>query len=167
MTRRPTLRWNIHLDPPDSFIDDKNTSNKTSLSILPIEQKTSLFNELALTRLSQRLDDLPILKPPGNFGTPVFKCKTPSLSWQHCGCPSHSHLPPRRSTITWSALKRCGQDAFYRTWPNRSAKRLLRPQKRTVGTQSSFDGVRSSLGTLRCVSRSIDMTATTMDQEIG
>ncbi|KAI4498570.1 hypothetical protein M0802_006276 [Mischocyttarus mexicanus] len=119
------------------------------------------------TRLSPRLDDLPILKPPGDFGAPVFKCKTPSLSWQHCGCPSHSHLPSRRSTITWSALKRCGQDAFYRTWPNRSAKRLPRPQKRTVGTQSSFDGVRSSLGTLRCVSRSIDMTTTTMDQEIG
>lgn len=114
-----------------------------------------------------KLHDLPILRPPEGFRVPVFKCKTPSLSWQHCGCFSHTHPLPRRSSITWSAFERCSVDPLYRTWPNRAARRLGRPTRRTVGTQSSLDGIKSSLGILRCVVRSIDMTKRSLDQEIG
>lgn len=114
-----------------------------------------------------KLDDLPILRPPEGFRVPVFRCKTPSLSWQHCGCPSHTHLPPRRSSIIWSAFERCGVDPVYRTWPHRAARRFGPPSRRTVGTQSSLDGTRSSLGIIRCVVRSIDMTERSLDQEIG
>ncbi|EFN85188.1 hypothetical protein EAI_06382 [Harpegnathos saltator] len=114
-----------------------------------------------------KLHDLPILRPPQGFRVPVFRCRTPSLSWQHCGCPSHAHLPPRRSSITWSAFERCGVEPAYRTWPNRTARRFGRPARRTVGTQSSLDGAKSSLGFLRCVVRSIDMTERSLDQEIG
>lgn len=114
-----------------------------------------------------KLHDLPILRPPEGFRVPVFKCKTPSLSWQHCGCSSHTHPLPRRSSITWSAFERCSVDPMYRTWPNRTARRLGRPTRRTVGTQSSLDGIKSSLGFLRCVVRSIDMTKRSLDQEIG
>lgn len=114
-----------------------------------------------------KLHDLPILRPPEGFRVPVFRCRTPSLSWQHCGCPSHTHLPPRGSSITWSAFERCGVEPVYRTWPNRAARRFGRPARRTVGTQSSLDGVKSSLGFLRCVVRSIDMTERSLDQEIG
>lgn len=114
-----------------------------------------------------KLHDLPILRPPEGFRVPVFRCKTPSLSWQHCGCPTHTHLPPRRSSIIWSAFERCGMEPAYRTWPNRATRKFGRPSRRTVGTQSSLDGARSSLGVFRCVVRSIDMTERSLDQEIG
>lgn len=117
--------------------------------------------------LALKLNDLPILRPPEAFRAPIFRCRTPTLAWQHCGCPSHSHLPPRRSSVIWSALKHYNQEPFYRTWPNRTTRRFVRPTRRTVGTQSSLDRSRSSLGTLRCVVRSIDMTESAMDLEIG
>lgn len=113
-----------------------------------------------------KLHDLPILRPPEGFRVPMFRCRTPSLSWQHCGCLSHTHLP-QRSAIAWSAFERCNLDPMYRTWPNRATRRLGRPLRRTVGTQSCLDGTRSSLGVLRCVVRSIDMTESSLDQEIG
>lgn len=116
---------------------------------------------------ARKLHDLPILQPPEGFRVPVFKCRTPSLSWQHCGCLSHTHLPPRRSSTSRSAFERCSTVPMYRTWPNRAARRFGRPSRRTVGTQSSLDGARSSLGVLRCVVRSIDMTERSLDQEIG
>ncbi|KOC69096.1 hypothetical protein WH47_09653 [Habropoda laboriosa] len=118
-------------------------------------------------RFTLKLNDLPILRPPEAFRAPIFRCKTPSLAWQHCGCPSHSHLPPRRSSVIWSALKHYNREPFYRTWPNRTTRRFVRPSRRTVGTQSSLDGSRSSLGAFRCVVRSIDMTERSMDLEIG
>lgn len=117
--------------------------------------------------LALKPNDLPILRPPEAFGAPIFRCKTPTLAWQHCDCPSHSHLPPRRSSVIWSVLKRYNQEPFYRTWPNRTDRRFVRPSRRTVGTQSTFGGSRSSLGGLRCVVRSIDMTERSMDLEIG
>lgn len=119
------------------------------------------------TKAALKLNDLPILRPPEGFRVPVFKCRTPSLSWQHCGCPSHTHPLPRRSSIIWTAFERCSTDPVYRTWPNRAARRFGRPARRTVGTQSSLDGSRSSLGGLRCVVRSIDMMERSLDQEIG
>lgn len=119
------------------------------------------------TKATLKLHDLPILQPPEGFRVPVFRCRTPSLSWQHCGCLSHTHLPPWRPSITWSAFERCSMDPMYRTWPNRAARRFGRPSRRTVGTQSSLDGSRSPLGILRCVVRSIDMTKRSFDQEIG
>lgn len=118
-------------------------------------------------RLALKLNDLPILRPPEAFRAPIFRCKMPTLAWQHCDCPSHSHLPPRRSSAIWSALKHYSQEPFYRTWPNRTARRFIRPSRRTVGTQSSLDGSRSSLSAIRCVVRSIDMTESLMDLEIG
>lgn len=118
-------------------------------------------------RLALKLNDLPILRPPEAFRAPIFRCKMPTLAWQHCDCPSHSHLPPRRSSAIWSALKHYSQEPFYRTWPNRTARRFIRPSRRTVGTQSSLDGSRSSLSAIRCVVRSIDMTESSMDLEIG
>lgn len=127
----------------------------------------SLISRPWRAKAALKLHDLPILQPPEGFRVPVFRCKTPSLSWQHCGCLSHTHLPPRRSSIAWSAFERCSMDPMYRTWPNRAARRFGRPSRRTVGTQSSLDGARSSLGILRCVVRSIDMTERSLDQEIG
>lgn len=127
----------------------------------------SLISRSRRTEAALKLHDLPILRPPEGFRVPVFRCRTPSLSWQHCGCLSHTHLPPRRSSISWSAFERCGVDPTYRTWPNRTARRFGRPMRRTVGTQSTLDGVRSPLGILRCVVRSIDMTERSLDQEIG
>jgi len=127
-------------------------------------------NDSLITRRAKaalKLHDLPILRPPKGFRVPVFRCRTPSLSWQHCGCLSHTHLPPRRSSIAWSAFERYNVDPMYRTWPNRATRRFGRPLRRTVGTQSSLDGARSSLGVLRCVVRSIDMTERSLDQEIG
>ncbi|EGI61606.1 hypothetical protein G5I_10170, partial [Acromyrmex echinatior] len=127
----------------------------------------SLISRSWREKAALKLHDLPILLPPEGFRVPVFRCRTPSLSWQHCGCLSHTHLPQRRSTIAWSAFERCNVDPMYRTWPNRATRRFGRPLRRTVGTQSSFDGARSSLGFLRCVVRSIDMTERSLDQEIG
>lgn len=127
----------------------------------------SLISRPWRAKAAQKLHDLPILRPPEGFRVPVFRCKTPSLTWQHCGCPSHTHLPPRRSSIAWSAFERCSMDPMYRTWPNRATRRFGRPSRRTVGTQSSLDGVKSPLGILRCVVRSIDMTERSLDQEIG
>lgn len=127
----------------------------------------SLISKPWRAKAALKLHDLPILRPPEGFRVPVFRCKTPSLSWQHCGCLSHTHLTPRRSSIAWSAFERCSMDPMYRTWPNRATRRFGRPSRRTVGTQSSLDGARSSLGILRCVVRSIDMTERSLDQEIG
>ncbi|KYQ58103.1 Neuropilin and tolloid-like protein 2 [Trachymyrmex zeteki] len=127
----------------------------------------SLISRPWREKAALKLHDLPILLPPEGFRVPVFRCRTPSLSWQHCGCLSHTHLPQRRSSIAWSAFERCNVDPMYRTWPNRATRRFGRPSRRTVGTQSSFDGARSSLGFLRCVVRSIDMTERSLDQEIG
>lgn len=118
-------------------------------------------------KTSLKLHDLPILQPPEGFRVPIFKCRTPSLSWKHCACPSHTHLPPGRLSITRSAFERCNLEPPYRTWPNRTVRRFGRPSRRTVGTQSSLDGTRSSSGVLRCVVRSIDMTERSFDQEIG
>ncbi|TGZ54456.1 Neuropilin and tolloid-like protein 2 [Temnothorax longispinosus] len=127
----------------------------------------SLISKPWRANAALKLHDLPILRPPEGFRVPVFRCRTPSLSWQHCGCLSHTHLPLRRSSIAWSAFERCSMDPMYRTWPNRATRRFGRPSRRTVGTQSSLDGARSSLGILRCVVRSIDMTERSLDQEIG
>lgn len=149
-----------------TLLDDAATLQSTE------RDRIKSTDHASIPRASQssatlKLNDLPILRPPEAFRAPIFRCKAPTLAWQHCGCPSHSHLPPRRSSVIWSALKRCHQEPFYRTWPNRAARRIIRPSRRTVGTQSSFDGSRSSLGTLRCVVRSIDMTERSMDLEIG
>jgi len=133
-----------------------------SLADSPPTSRTRVLPEVAL-----KLHDLPILRPPEAFRVPVFRCRTPSLSWQHCECLSHTHLPPRRSSISRSAFERFSTIPMYRTWPNRAARRFGRPSRRTVGTQSSLDGARSSLGVLRCVVRSIDMTERSLDQEIG
>ncbi|KAH0948582.1 hypothetical protein HN011_002096 [Eciton burchellii] len=133
-----------------------------SLADSPPISRNRVLPEVAL-----KLHDLPILRPPEAFRVPVFRCRTPSLSWQHCECLSHTHLPPRRSSISRSAFERFSTIPMYRTWPNRAARRFGRPSRRTVGTQSSLDGARSSLGVLRCVVRSIDMTERSLDQEIG
>lgn len=127
----------------------------------------SLISRPWRTKATMKLHDLPILRPPEGFRVPIFRCRTPSLFWQHCGCLSHTHLPPRRSSIVWSAFERCSMDPMYRTWPNRATRKFGRPSRRTVGTQSSLDSTRSSLGILRCVVRSIDMTERSLDQEIG
>lgn len=124
-------------------------------------------SEALNANLALKVSDLPILRPPEAFGAPIFRCRAPTLAWQHCSCLSHSHLPPRRSSVIWSALKCYNQEPFYRTWPNRTARRFVRPSRRTVGTQSSLDRSRSSLGAFRCVVRSIDMTERSMDLEIG
>ncbi|KAK1131873.1 hypothetical protein K0M31_016021 [Melipona bicolor] len=132
-----------------------------SMDGVPVSKESS-------TKLSLKLNDLLILKPPEPFRAPIFRCKTPTLVWQHCACLSHSHLPPRKSSVIWSALKHHSQqEPFYRTWPNRTSRRFVRPSRRTVGTQSSLDGSRSSLSALRCVVRSIDLTERSMDLEIG
>lgn len=134
----------------------------------PIQSKEKFpVSRVSSVRLALKLNDLPILRPPEAFRAPIFRCKAPTLAWQHCDCPSHSHLPPRRSSVIWSALKHYSQEPFYRTWPNRTARRFIRPSRRTVGTQSSLDGSRSSLSAIRCVVRSIDMTESSMDLEIG
>lgn len=140
--------------------------------LLPESTEASRVNsgkKLSTSKSSSWQRDLPILIPPEGFRAPVFRCKGPTSAWQPCSCTSHprSHMPPRRSLNTWSAFKRCGHGPFYQTWPNRAAKRFIRPARRTVGTQSTLDGKRSSLAALRCVVRSIDMTESSLDLEIG
>lgn len=149
---------------PDAFaLQPTGRARPKNLTCSPPIARTQVRPEAAL-----KLHDLPILRPPEGFRVPVFKCRMPSLSWQHCGCPSHTHPPPRRSSISRSAFERCSTVPMYRTWPNRAARRFARPSRKTVGTQSSLDGrARSSLGVLRCVVRSIDMTERSLDQEIG
>lgn len=177
-TSEPTrLRLERSVTSDASCFSSVNVNAETHLDNFPTVQPTGrtewaptgepLASRPWRAEAALKLHDLPILRPPEGFRVPVFKCRTPSLSWQHCGCPSHTHLPPRRSSITWSAFERCGVDPVYRTWPNRAARRFGRPARRTVGTQSSLDGARSSLGILRCVVRSIDMTERSLDQEIG
>lgn len=166
------------IDLNDTSVSESiETNTRTSRGDVAILQSTGRdemqsmdgvpVSKVSSARLALKLNDLPILRPPEAFRAPIFRCKTPTLAWQHCGCPSHSHLPPRRSSVIWSALKHYSQEPFYRTWPNRTSRRFVRPSRRTVGTQSSLDGSRSSLSALRCVVRSIDMTERSMDLEIG